>query len=53
MSEVDPNGYAVLHRGTEFPQGEPGDIDTVLCSEPQLGKRGSYVNGHLAEWERE
>jgi hypothetical protein len=53
MSEVAPNGYAVLHLETELPQGEPGDIDTVLYLEPQLVKHGSYVSGQLAAEERE
>ena len=53
MSEVAPNGYAVLHLETEFPRGEHGGIDTVPYSEPQLGKHEDYANGQLAAEERE
>jgi hypothetical protein len=45
MSEVAPNGYAVLPLEIELPQGA---LETQHCSEPQLVKRGSYVNGQLA-----
>ena len=44
MSEVTLNLYAVLLLGTVLPKGEPGDIDTVLYSELQLVKCGSYTN---------
>ena len=48
-----PNEYVELPLETELPQGEPGIIDTVLYSEPQLRKRGSCMNGQLAADERE
>jgi hypothetical protein len=50
--KVATNGYEVLPLETGLPQGEPGNIDTVLYSEPQLVKRGSYVDGQLAADER-
>ena len=53
MSEIIPNGYAGLHLETELSQGEHGRVVTVLHSETQPLKHGSYMNGQLAADGRE
>ena len=53
MSEIGPNGQAVLHLETELPQGIPGEIVTVRLSVTQTVKYGSYLNGQLAANGRE